>query len=284
MDDELLILKGVQTLESLTRSFESSSLDRDILADVYFRRVLSAVTERVLVRCPSKLIRRRAVEWIRDLAPKFDASGRFFYIRGLYYSSDHAGFKGYVLTFLLKPEIDLALKEKQKRLENGDSTTTDEETHSFIGPNMKSWYKKIFSLPDGVETDLMQHQDNCMAALNLLRYLLIRDPMNQNWSGIWDLRRVLEREFLLDFRKAINMSRAHFELELSKLKSGEQENRGPEVSLDIEDGVGGGGMPKLSPEQEEASLRSALTNFDIMESVLCRTEELIQVPNKEKDS
>ena len=72
------------------------------------------------------------------------------------------------------------------------------------------------------------------------------------------------------------------------MKSGEQEIRGPEVSLDIEDGVGGGGggggMPKLSPEQEEASLRSALTNFDIMESVLRRTEELIQVPNKEKDS
>ena len=165
-DEELLIIKGVQTLESLTRSFEDASLDRDVLSDLHFRNVLSAVTERVLIRCPSKLIRRRAVEWIRDLAPKFDASGRFFYIRGLYYTSDHAGFKGYILTYLLKPEIEAALKRKD---EGCEKDTKGEEVHSFIGANMKSWFKAIFSLAEGVETDLMQHQDHCMAALNLLR-------------------------------------------------------------------------------------------------------------------
>ena len=164
-DDELLILKGIKTLESLTRRFEDASLDRDVLSDLYFRRVLSAVTERVLIRCPSKLIRRRAVEWIRDLAPKFDASGRYFYVRGLYFNSDHAGFKGYVLTYLLKPEIEAALKRKDEGVEPVEA----EEAHSFIGSNMKSWFKTIFSLAEGVETDLMQHQDSCMAALNLLR-------------------------------------------------------------------------------------------------------------------
>ena len=67
----------------------------------------------------------------------------------------------------------------------------------------------------------------------------------------------------------------------SQVKSGEKDPDEPEIQVDIE-----GGGPKLSPEQERESLQSALVNFDIMESVLCRVDELLQVPSKgkEKDS
>ena len=169
-DEELLILKGLQTLETLSRRLEANELDQNALEDLNFRRVLSAVTERVLVKCPSKLIRRRAVEWIKELAPKFDAAGRFFYIRGLYYSSAHAGFRGYLLTYLIKPEMEAALKERETREASTADGGVEHDAHSFIGPNMKSWFGKMFSLPNGAETDLMQQQDTIMAALNLLRY------------------------------------------------------------------------------------------------------------------
>ena len=47
------------------------------------------------------------------------------------------------------------------------------------------------------------------------RYLLIRDV--DNVSGVWDLKTSIEKEFLIPFRKAIDLSKAHYELELKQV-------------------------------------------------------------------
>ena len=167
--EELLNLKGIQCLEGLTLLFENGELDKTTLEDMYFRRVLSAVTEHLLVKCPSKYIRCQATIWIKNMSPKFDVVARFFFIRGLFYSSRHSGFRGFVLTYLLKPQMQAALKAKDELVRSSSSPQKDEIATWFIGPSMKSWYSKIFSLPEGPETDLMQEQDTVMAALNLLR-------------------------------------------------------------------------------------------------------------------
>lgn len=276
-NEELLMLKGVHCLEALTILVGNEEFDESTLEDLYFRRLFSAVTEYLLVKCPSKLIRRRAVEWIKNLALKFSAAARFFYIRGLFYSSHHAGFKGYVLTYLLKPQIEAALRENDSRGQNpSEKCGGEDQTHSFVGPNMKSWYSKIFCMPDGPETDLMQHQDTIMAALNLLRYLLIRDV--DNVSGVWDLKTSIEKEFLIPFRKAIDLSKAHYELELKQVKSGERDSKQPEITMDVD----GETSPNSDPQQELDCLKSAITNFDLMGSVLCIVDGLIQGTREEK--
>lgn len=275
--EELLNLKGVQSLEALINLVSDSELDKLTLEDLYFRRVLSAVTEHLLVKCPSKYIRSKGVRWVKNLAPKFDPVARFFFIRGLFFSSHHAGFKGYVLTYLLKPEMEAALKERD--ISSSKKGEENDISRLFIGSNMKSFYARIFCLKDGPETDLMQQQDTIMAALNLLRYLLLRDPISKNHSGIWDMKESLDKNFLEPFRKGIDLSKAHYELELKQIKSGERDTKRPEISMEVE-GESSSDQ-NMAPEQDVDCLKSAIANFDMMNSVLVIVDDLLQRSQKE---
>jgi len=276
-DEELVVLKGLESLEALAQKLNRASLDKTTLEDVVLRRTMAAVTEKVLVKCPSKLIRRRSVEWVKGMAAKFEPSSRFYYIRGLYYSSGHPGFRGYIISHVLKPEIEDELNQEQKARSAGQDR--DAESRLFVGPNMKSWFVKLFSLPEGVETDLLQHQDTVMASLNLLRYLLIRDPSTKNLSGVWSVRDSFQKDFLQPLRKGLDLSRAHYQLELKQIASGER-YKGPELSVDVGQSGCDERVPQMPSEQEADIMRVALHSFDMMDSVLCRVDQLSSTKDK----
>lgn len=149
---------------------------------------------------------------------------------------------------------------------------------------MKHLLLKIFEhVPGGYRSNLLTSlSDRVMAALNLLRYLVIRDTFKDNMTGIWDLLPCVEEKFLQPLRTGIVLCRTDVNAEIQKLEHGDQkandqeqdpDNRHKEVEFNIEDKC----MPDLSPEQRKDAMHSALISLDMMESVLGRVEQLIHI-------
>uniref|UniRef100_A0A8D0GBL6 Glomulin, FKBP associated protein n=1 Tax=Sphenodon punctatus TaxID=8508 RepID=A0A8D0GBL6_SPHPU len=177
--------------------------------------------------------------------------------RCLLKTSNHAGVEGYVIQNI-KNQIDLSLKGAY-------------DNNCFTGLQLVSLLDLVLSLPEGAETDLLQNSDRIMAALNLLRYLVIKDNEYDNQTAVWTELTKIEQNFLKPLHMGLNMSRAHYEAEIKSKK----ENRRGMLVCSVT--IGGEKMPNMTAEMELQVLHSALFTFDLIESVLARVQELIEV-------
>lgn len=133
-------------------------------------------------------------------------------------------------------------------------------------------------LPEGAETDLLQNSDRIMASLNLLRYLVIKDNEHINQTGVWTELNKIKQNFLKPLHTGLNMSRAHYEAEIKSKKENRQASQNCKTVCSLT--VGGEKMPNMTTEMQLQVLHSALFTFDLIESVLARVEELIELKIK----
>uniref|UniRef100_A0A8C0GJ52 Glomulin, FKBP associated protein n=1 Tax=Chelonoidis abingdonii TaxID=106734 RepID=A0A8C0GJ52_CHEAB len=219
--------------------------------------------------------RKKSLKILQLYIDKFDAEGKYILFRCLLKTSNHAGVEGYVIQNI-KNQIDLSLKVRIFKW--------------FTGPQLVSLLNLVLLLPEGAETDLLQNSDRIMASLNLLRYLVIKDNEYNNQTGIWTELSKIEQNFLSPLHTGLNMSKAHYEAEIKK-----SHNSKAVCSVT----VGGEKMPNMTTEMQLQTvvflfvcsflpegkctfrvLHSALFTFDLIESVLARVEELIEVKIK----
>ncbi|KAH1166586.1 hypothetical protein KIL84_015758 [Mauremys mutica] len=148
----------------------------------------------------------------------------------------------------------------------------------FTGPQLVSLLDLVLLLPEGAETDLLQNSDRIMASLNLLRYLVIKDNEYDNQTGIWTELSKIEQNFLSPLHTGLNMSKAHYEAEIKSKKENRRESYNSKAVCSVT--VAGEKMPNMTTEMQLQVLHSALFTFDLIESVLARVEELIEVKIK----
>nr|XP_054332361.1 glomulin isoform X3 [Pongo pygmaeus] len=144
----------------------------------------------------------------------------------------------------------------------------------FTGPQLISLLDLVLFLPEGAETDLLQNSDRIMASLNLLRYLVIKDNENDNQTGLWTELGNIENNFLKPLHIGLNMSKAHYEAEIKNSQEAQKSKDLCSIT------VGGEDSPNMPPEMQLKVLHSALFTFDLIESVLARVEELIEIKTK----
>uniref|UniRef100_A0A674IW15 Glomulin, FKBP associated protein n=1 Tax=Terrapene triunguis TaxID=2587831 RepID=A0A674IW15_9SAUR len=212
---------------------------------------------KVMTLCPIEHLRKKSLKILQLYIDKFDAEGKYTLFRCLLKTSNHAGVEGYVIQNI-KNQIDLSLKKAN-------------DSKWFTGPQLVSLLDLVLLLPEGAETDLLQNSDRIMASLNLLRYLVIKDNEYDNQTGIWTELNKIEQNFLKPLHTGLNMSKAHYEAEIKK-----SHNSKAVCSVT----VGGEKMPNMTTEMQLQVLHSALFTFDLIESVLARVEELIEVKIK----
>uniref|UniRef100_A0A8B9MJ21 Glomulin, FKBP associated protein n=1 Tax=Accipiter nisus TaxID=211598 RepID=A0A8B9MJ21_9AVES len=117
-----------------------------------------------------------------------------------------------------------------------------------------------------------------MASLNLLRYLVIKDCESDNQTGVWTTLAKIEQNFLKPLHVGLNMSKAHYEAEIKNKKENRREAHSSNTVCSVT--VSGEKMPAMTTEMQLQVLHSALFTFDLIESVLARVEELIEVKIK----
>lgn len=183
--------------------------------------------------------------------------------RCLLNTSNHSGVEAFIIQNI-KNQIDVSLKRTHNKW--------------FTGPQLISLLDLVLFLPEGAETDLLQNSDRIMASLNLLRYLVIKDNEKDNQTGLWTELAKIENNFLKPLHTGLNMSKAHYEAEIKNSQENSQEVQKSKDLCSVT--VGGEEIPNMPPEMQLKVLHSALFTFDLIESVLARVEELIEIKTK----
>lgn len=211
---------------------------------------------KVIIYSASKRNRQDALKVLRLYLLKFEVAARFFLIRHIMNTSNHKGLIGYLTTFY-----------KDIIFESLSSPS------NFIkGPNFKNiLFKHICKLDKGVESDISESSDQIIAALNFLFGLLLRDQSNV--TGIKDTLPELEKGFLADLRKALDLSRAHFKAELDRVRFGKEEEKNLDHSIEILND--NKPLEEVSSEKKIQMLHSALSVFDLIDYHLARVNDLI---------
>ena len=64
-----------------------------------------------------------------------------------------------------------------------------------------------------------------LAALNLLRYLLLRDPISKNQTGVWSGLDDVESVYLAQLHTGLDLSRAHYDQRLKQVREEARQSR-----------------------------------------------------------
>uniref|UniRef100_A0A1A8D6L8 Glomulin, FKBP associated protein a n=1 Tax=Nothobranchius kadleci TaxID=1051664 RepID=A0A1A8D6L8_NOTKA len=257
--EDLGLQKGLELYEKSLVCVENNSLPADLLEIKTFLTVPQDLIK-VMTLCPTDVLRTKGLKVFQLSIDKFDAEAKYRFFQYLLRTSHHSGVEGYVIKNI-KNQIDSALQPGK-------------ENAWFQGTHLMPLLRKVFSLPDGPETDLLQYMDRVMESLNLLRYLVIRDKVTENQTGVWTELYKIEDTFMKPLRVGLNMSRAHYERELQDTREGKKKAKDRSV---LSVSVGEEKLPRMTPDSQIQALHSALHTFDMIESVLVRVEELTEV-------
>ncbi|XP_040589406.1 glomulin isoform X3 [Mesocricetus auratus] len=207
--------------------------------------------------------RKKGLAMLQLYIDKLDSQGKYTLFRCLLNTSNHSGVEGFIIQNI-KNQIDASFKKTCNKW--------------FAGPQLISLLDLVLFLPEGAETDLLQNSDRIMASLNLLRYLVIKDNENDNQTGLWTELGKIENNFLKPLHVGLNMSKAHYEAEIKNSQQNSQVASTCKGVCSVT--VGGEEIPTMPPEMQLKVLHSALFTFDLIESVLARVEELIEIKTK----
>uniref|UniRef100_A0A8D1K385 Glomulin, FKBP associated protein n=1 Tax=Sus scrofa TaxID=9823 RepID=A0A8D1K385_PIG len=256
--EESVLSKGLDLLENSLLRTEDSSLLHQCLEIKSFLTVPQGLVK-VMTLCPIETLRKKSLALLQLYINKLDSQGKYTLFRCLLNTSNHSGVEAFIIQNI-KNQIDMSLKGTPNKW--------------FTGPQLVSLLHLVLFLPEGAETDLLQNSDRIMASLNLLRYLVIKDNENDNQTGLWTELEKIENNFLKPLHTGLNMSKAHYEAEI---KNSQEVQKSKDLCSVT---VGGEEIPNMPPEMQLKVLHSALFTFDLIESVLARVEELIEIKTK----
>lgn len=248
--------KALVLTKALLQHFPEN-ISHDLLAHQIHFDLLKCLVN-VAVFSTYESLRKQAVNLINLHYHKFDFTGRTKMVHYLIETSNHSGVIGYSIT-LFKNSINEAF------------TKPDEFPACFKGYQLSAMLKKMCKLPHGPESDLVEIADQVITALNFIRYLAIRDV--NNLTGIRDCFPYVESEFLEPLRVGLNMSKAHYEVKKKDLEDNKKTSSTVHVSIN----VGGNIMDDIPIEQKQEVINSALNAFHLMEGLVARLSECINL-------
>jgi len=259
--EELVVRKGLLLANAVLAMLSEGSVPCDVLESPTHTEFVESLSK-VMIYCEVEDFRKSAVLVLRNYLFKFDAKGQYLLMSNLATAVNHAGILGY-LTMLLKDMIINALN-------------TAVMPPYFTGKILYDLISKYCSLEHGAETDLVENVDQIVSALNLIRFLALRD--RENRTGMWDYVEYLEKSLLQPVRVGLKLSRAHYKLKLQDLEEEKKVARNDKGFINKSDviiTVGGQQLPNLPHENKVSVIMSALNAFDLMESLLIRVDECI---------
>ncbi|CAL8346097.1 unnamed protein product [Merluccius merluccius] len=260
--EEHCIHKGLELYEKSLVMVVDGTVSVNELEIKTFTNVPQSLVK-VMTLCPAHHLRTKGLKVLQLSIDKFDVEAKYKFFQCMLKISGHSGVEGYIIKNI-RNQIDFSLKPGN-------------ENHWFLGSHLMPLLRQVLVLPDGPETDLLRYLDRLMESLNLLRYLVIRDKVTENQTGVWTELTQTEERFLRPLRVGLNMSRAHYEMELRRTMESQKGKVKGEKNSVLSVAVGDEQLPNMTSESQMQALHSALHTFDMMESVLVRIEELVEV-------
>lgn len=256
--------KGLTTSELLVGRIRDLSLESAELNDDNMSSFIDLLFK-ISVYSTRELIRKRSGNLLKLIFRKFTRPVRCEFLVNYY--NMHLNFSDTANIYIVSFLIYLLKEELNECLNMSDSFYTSSGQFAKL-------FKLIFHLSNDVKTDLVHESVNINASLNLLRYILLRDK--ENSTKVYDL--VRESSYLSELQRAIQLSKAHYELEIRNLKQDKQAglSQQQETVLDVcLMGKSNKQLKEPSLEDKLAAARSGLYSIDLIECLRVRVEEII---------
>jgi len=205
----------------------------------------------VMVFCGDKKLRGLAKIKFETVVSKYNDLVKFILLRKLYEDSEHPGLLGYLIS--LTNNALQAIHEVDP---------TDE-----IFANIRLLFDLYLQVVLG-ETNVLQESDRIMAALNLLRYWLLRDSKKM---FEWYSRSSMERNLQL-ILNCVDVSKVELQKLVQSLDGETDDSDTIAIELII---PGGETMQDLPNAEKKKMMAHALCTLDMMASVIARTNEII---------
>lgn len=259
--DPIFVSKGLSLIESLIDRPEKYSLSQQTLELSVHSKLFACLTQ-VMIYCESDKERKRALKIFKTYIDLFTIQARYQVLLQLYKVTKHSGLLS-LISVIVKDSVIMCL-EKNPPL------------NYFLGSNLHSLLAVVCNLQHGSATDLIEIAEEVIAALNLIRFLAIRD--SENVTGFWNYVENLEKHYLRDLRTGIDLSRAHWKLKLNDLN--EEKNLSKSKKGDVDNNVtvtvGGENLSMLPIGEKIKFSHQALNALDMIEIVLIRVNECLE--------
>lgn len=220
---------------------------------------------RVITESPCRQNSQHGAQILQRYVMCFDVAGRWAVLVNLLRTVQHGGLCGHLMA-IYKNMVAAALRRhEEKRL-----------PPQLSGVHFRAMLRRMCRLEEGAATDLLKHSDELVTALNVLHFLALGDQSNR--TGFWTLVGEVQTTFLEPLRRGIELTRSHYGLEERRVVCGEDvEKNGAEIQLSVEAASGAGPIGGLIDREAKLKLlRSAMTTFDLMESLLASVERSIR--------
>lgn len=256
-EEGTLIYKGIILAESLITQLNGRLINFQNFTSTTNKNFISQLIQ-VIIYSSVPRNRNSGVQLLKNFIYTFDDTGRY---KNIYYILSENNWKnihGYV-SVLYKDLV-------------ADNMSNQILQPEYGGQHFKDIVlNHICNLPNGTTTDLMDYGDKILSCLNVLRYFILRDKLNI--TGFMNFRNDIINQFLKPLRQALDLSKAHYNMEKISLLETENDKAAdnPEmIDLSILNGVD---MPKMTTKDKLKALEIAFNTFDIMESLLARVNE-----------
>lgn len=249
----------------LPRSVDSETLELNIYTDL-FQPIIQ-----VMIYSDSDEQRKKAVHIFQEYIEIFNMEARYTVISYLYETAKHSGLLSFI-TGMFKSSI----------IECLDSTPRNPQ---FLGKNMESLLKSVCKLPHGSSSDMVEISDEIITALNLLRFLFIRDKKNE--TGIWNMINMLKNDYLNPLREGIDLCKAHWRVNIKDLEQQKKDlakvqdySKLMKAHREVTLTVGGEQLPFMPVPEKIVICHQVINGLDVMESILIRVNECINMNEK----
>jgi hypothetical protein len=262
-DHQFLIEKG---LKLSYRLFNTIELDAFYIDNKKFIDFINSLF-RISIYTQFDSIRRLGGNLLNFIFSRFKKiSDRIEFLNyylnsSLFNKKNDETFNSYVYSFII-----YLLKDEIHSFENDD----------FILRKFEKICFKIFKLDNSVECDLMKNSNKITSTLNLLRFILMRNNFNK--MNIINFI-INQSNYLKDIEKAVQLSKAHYELEIKNVKNNNDAKLDKNVEFKIESIKNGDEFDtnkELSYEQKLDAMNISLNTIDMIESLRVRCVELIE--------
>ena len=266
-----VIAKGLSLLLAVLDMIEANTLDHSYIDNKESTQLLINLRN-LMIHSDDSGVRQESVKGFRKILSIFQPRGKYRLLRTLHQGDIQSGFAE-LLNLILKEEIVNSLQY-------------DNEDSWFLGSKLSSFLlDDIFKVPPKAlqsEFGIIEESNRVLSALNLVRFLLIRD--SENKTMIHKIFPQLEDTYLKELRRVVQLSKATITL-LVKEKQDEirrgstDPKKAAKRTLNVTT-VDGSQLEQKSHKEQLEAFQSACLTLDMIESILARIVE-VQINCKE---
>ncbi|ESO05024.1 hypothetical protein HELRODRAFT_185544 [Helobdella robusta] len=229
-----------------------------------------------------KEISQKCLACLNALIWCIQPAGRVELLNFILHNTEHAGLLGFIIT-AVKNQVDESLKN-ENNVFTGSVLDRFAKVIFVVYPSQLHQGNKNEKVSDEDDKKVKQNKinildetDRIMSCLNFLRFLLLKQHQMTERGNSLNLKNILpsiETNFINPLKTELARSRVDSLAELSKLHNGRSEAP-PITSVTVGSEV----IDGVSVEDRLKMINIVLTNIDLVESVLTRTETLISNPS-----